>query len=280
MLFDNEPLRPYNAAPDALLVNFKALQLDFVPDPAAGVARIQHEPPLVGVDVPATVPLAAGNCGDWRTGLQLDFQQPTRLRLLGRFPTDCGNKRWSIAPPDGDRFGAQAIAGLWRAIGGTLAGSVRDGPVPTGSAAAIAFESPPLADVIRDINKFSNNLMAQQLYLSLSLQPGVAATASASRDAIERWWRTRLPGAAVPLMDNGSGLSREARIRPDMLARLLQAAFAGPLMPEFIGSLPIPGVDGTLRRSKLDAAAHLKSGSLRDVQAIASCCMECSIPSG
>ncbi len=267
--FDNEPLRPYNAAPDALLVNFKALQLDFVPDAGAGVARIQHEPPLEGVDIPATVPLSAGNCGDWRTGLQLDFQRPTQLRLRGRFPADCGNKRWSIAPPDAERFGAQAIAGLWRAIGGTLAGTVRDGHVPPALTPAVVFESPPLADVIRDINKFSNNLMAQQLYLTLSMQPGTAATASASRDVVEAWWRARLPGAAVPLLDNGSGLSREARIRPDTLARMLQAAFAGPLMPEFVGSLPIPGVDGTLRRSKVDAAAHLKSGSLRDVQAIA-----------
>ena len=267
--FDNEPLRPYNAAPDALLVNFKALQLDFVPDAAAGVARVQHEPPLAGVDVPATVPLAAGACGDWRAALQLDFQQATRLRLPGRFAASCGNKRWSIAPPDADRFGAQAIAGVWRAIGGGLTGTVRDGRVPAGLSPLVEFESPPLADVIRDINKFSNNLMAQQLYYTLSMQPGAAATAGASRDAVERWWRSRLPGAAVPLMDNGSGLSREARIRPDTLARMLQAAFHSPLMPEFISSLPIPGVDGTLRRSKLDAAAHLKSGSLRDVQAIA-----------
>ncbi len=267
--FDNEPLRPYNAAPDALLINFKALQLDFVPDMAAGIARIQHEPALDGVEVPSTIPLSAGNCGDWRAALQLDFQQPTRLRLPGRFAASCGNKRWSIAPPDADRFGAQAVSGMWHALGGTLAGGVRDGRVPAGIAPAIEFESPPLADVIRDINKFSNNLMAQQLYLSLSMQPGAAATAGASRDAIERWWRARLPGAAVPLLDNGSGLSREARIRPDVLARMLQAAFAGPLMPEFVASLPIPGVDGTLRSSRVDAAAHLKSGSLRDVQAIA-----------
>ncbi len=267
--FDNEPLRPYNAAPDALLINFKALQLDFVPDTAAGVARIQHEPPLDGVEVPGAMPLSTGNCGDWRAALQLDFQQANRLRLPGRFVASCGNKRWSIAPPDADRFGAQAIAGMWRAIGGTLTGGVRDGRVPAGLTPAIEFESPPLADVIRDINKFSNNLMAQQLYLSLSMQPGTAATAGASRDAVERWWRARLPGAAVPLLDNGSGLSREARIRPDVLARMLQAAFASPLMPEFIASLPIPGVDGTLRRSRQGGAAHLKSGSLRDVQAIA-----------
>ena len=269
--FDDEPLRPYNVAPDALLINYKAVQLDFVPDAAAGVARIHAEPPLAGIELPASVPLAAGDCRDWRAGLQADFSDPARLVLAGRFPASCGDKSWSIAPPYPASFAANAIAGMWRAIGGTLGGKVRYGPAPAGLAPTLTLESPPLADVIRDINKFSNNLMAQQLLLTLSSQPDSAGTFAGSQEALARWWRQRLPGTVPPLIDNGAGLSRDARIRADALARLLQAAFAAPLMPEFIASLPIQGVDGTLRRSRAPTAgtAHLKTGSLRDVSAIA-----------
>jgi len=80
------------------------------------------------------------------------------------------------------------------------------------------------------------------------------------------------PGAAEIEIDNGSGLSRDARISADALALLLQRAWASPVMPEFMASLPISGSDGTLRRSTaLSAAgrAHLKTGSLRDVVAVA-----------
>ena len=72
------------------------------------------------------------------------------------------------------------------------------------------------------------------------------------------------------MIDNGSGLSRETRVSAALLARLLQDAAASPLMPEMMASLPVSGVDGTMRRSQtLTGRAHLKTGSLRDVTAVA-----------
>ena len=73
------------------------------------------------------------------------------------------------------------------------------------------------------------------------------------------------------MVDSGSGLSRESRLNAQGLARMLQVAWASPLMPELVASLPITGVDGTLRRIQGGAtgAAHLKSGSLRDVWGVA-----------
>ena len=67
--FDGEPLRPYNAAPDALLINYKSLLIQFVPDQANKVARVHVEPPLAGVKLPATVPLSSAECSDYRGGL-------------------------------------------------------------------------------------------------------------------------------------------------------------------------------------------------------------------
>jgi D-alanyl-D-alanine carboxypeptidase/D-alanyl-D-alanine-endopeptidase (penicillin-binding protein 4) len=266
--FDGEPLRPYNAAPDALLVNFKSLVFQFVPDRAANVARIHVEPPLAGVQFPTTVPLSNTDCSDYRSSLRADWTDPLRIRFAGSFPAVCGEKVWPVAYAAPQQFAARAIAGMWQQVGGQLAGQVRDGVVPSNLQAVFALESPALSEVIRDINKFSNNVMAQQLFLTLSQQARGIGSWEASREAMQAWWRDRI-GGEVPVLDNGSGLSREERISALGLARLLQFAWGSPYMSELMSSLPVSGLDGTLKRSKAQSIAHLKTGSLRDVTGIA-----------
>ncbi|HYF18284.1 MAG TPA: D-alanyl-D-alanine carboxypeptidase/D-alanyl-D-alanine-endopeptidase [Ramlibacter sp.] len=265
--FDGEPLRPYNAAPDALLVNYKSVLLTFVPQ-SGGSARVLVEPPLAGVQWPATVAIAPGECGDWRVTLKADFADAARPRFVGAYPSGCGERTWPVAFPDHRSYAARAIGGLWAEVGGRLAGQVREGRVPTGLVPLFESPSPQLAEVVRDINKYSNNVMAQQLFLTLSLQARGLGTREASREILRGWWRERL-GPDVPTFDNGSGLSREERATAAQLARLLQYAWSSPLLPELASSLPIAGVDGTMRRSRGDAPAHLKTGSLRDVQGVA-----------
>ena len=266
--FDGEPLRPYNAAPDALLVNFKSLVLTFTP--LDGQARVHAEPPLAGLRVPATVPLTRGDCTDWRAGLKADFADPARIRFAGGYPLACGERAWPIAAADPASFGARAVAGMWHEIGGRLGGRVREGRVPPALRPAFQWVSPTLADVVRDINKFSNNVMARQLFLTLSLQQQGVATAEGSRAVLRQWWRDRV-GGEPPTFSNGAGLSREERVTAEQLGRLLQLAWRSPLMPELLSSLPVAGIDGTLRRARGDAVgvAHLKTGSLRDVAGVA-----------
>jgi D-alanyl-D-alanine carboxypeptidase/D-alanyl-D-alanine-endopeptidase (penicillin-binding protein 4) len=115
--------------------------------------------------------------------------------------------------------------------------------------------------------------MAQQLFLTLALQrePGRPATPAAAREGLRRWVAQRLgePGAEL-VVDNGSGLSREGRASARLLARLLQQAHDSPWAAELASSLPISGVDGTLRRARTTPGrAHLKTGSLRDVVGVA-----------
>lgn len=265
--FDGEPLRPYNVAPDALLVNYRTAVLSFLPQ-ADGSARVTADPPLAGVRWPRSVRLGTGECGDWRAALQADFSAPLQPRFAGAYPAACGERRWPLAFADPHSHAARAVAGLWREIGGTLGGTVRDGSVPVGLAPLFEQASPPLSEVIRDINKFSNNVMAQQLFLSLSLQAAGKGSREASRELLASWWREHI-GSQPPVFDNGAGLSREARISAAQLARLLQHAWASPLMPELLASLPLSGSDGTLRRLQAPARAHLKSGSLRDVFGVA-----------
>jgi len=267
--FDGEPLKPYNAAPDALLVNFRSLVLTFTPQ--AGQARVHMEPPLAGVRAPAAVALGPGECGDWRGGLKADFSDPARIRLAGAYPAACGERAWPLAYADPAGFAARAIAGAWQEAGGRLGGRVREGRVPAGLAPAFEWHSPPLAEIVRDVNKFSNNVMAQQLFLTLSLQQQGTGTFDGSREVLKQWWRDRIGGAGVPTFGNGSGLSRDERVTALQLARLLQFAWRSPLMPELLSSLPLAGVDGTMRRARGHGVglAHLKTGSLRDVAGVA-----------
>jgi D-alanyl-D-alanine carboxypeptidase/D-alanyl-D-alanine-endopeptidase (penicillin-binding protein 4) len=270
--FDNEPLRPYNASPDALLVNYKSQVMTFVPDAAAGLARIQYDPPLAGVQRQASVALAApgADCGDWRGALRAELSDPGRIAFQGVYPATCGERVWPIAPADPRGFAARAVEGMWRELGGKLTGSVRDGKVPAGLKPAFVATSPALSEVVRDVNKYSNNVMAQQVFLTLALGgKGAPATFDGAREALRRWWQLRFGDADQPVADNGAGLSRDARVTANGLGRMLQSAWASPVMPELMSSLPIAGVDGTLRRSQAKGAAHLKTGSLRDVMAIA-----------
>ncbi len=272
-LFDGEPLRPYNAAPDALLLNFKSVAMTFLPEPQSGVARVAYEPPLAPMQLQATVPLAAPGteCGDWRGALKAELGDPARIGFQGVYPAACGERQWSVAPADPRGYAARAVEGMWRELGGKLTGSVRDGKVPAGLAPAFSTTSPSLAEVVRDINKYSNNVMTQQVFLTLALQKTGVGSFEGARDVLGQWWRQRFGPAEPPVADNGAGLSRGARISAQSLARMLQVAWVSPLMPELAASLPIAGVDGTLRRTqgRATGSAHLKTGTLRDVSAMA-----------
>ena len=270
--FDGEGLRPYNAAPDALLINFKSVVMTFTPDRAAQTARVNFEPPLAGVAMQATVPLSAGECGDWRSGLGAEFSDPARIGFTGSYPAACGEKQWSVAYADPRSYAARAIGALWVEMGGRIKGVVREGRVPAGLRPAFEASSPPLAEVVRDINKYSNNVMAQQLFLTLGLQQQNRGSLEAARATVRQWWNERIgAGEGQPLIDNGSGRSREERITAAALAKLLQVAWRSPLMPELVSSLPATGIDGTLRKRALRSggAAHLKTGTLRDVAGVA-----------
>jgi D-alanyl-D-alanine carboxypeptidase/D-alanyl-D-alanine-endopeptidase (penicillin-binding protein 4) len=268
--FDGEPLRPYNVGADALLLNYRAVLLTLTPEPGRGVATIAVDPPLAGVQVDATVPLVSGPCEDWRGALKSELDDPARIRFTGAFPVACGEKVWPLAYADPTSYNARVIAGLWAEQGGKLTGVVRDGSAP---ALTPSFElrSPTLAEVIRDINKLSNNVMAQQLFLTLGATQRGAGTPEAARDVLRQWLKERVGSASsVAVISNGSGLSRDSRLSAALLGRLLQVAWSSPMMAELMSSLPVAGIDGTLRRAKgTPGRAHLKTGSLRDVVGIA-----------
>jgi D-alanyl-D-alanine carboxypeptidase/D-alanyl-D-alanine-endopeptidase (penicillin-binding protein 4) len=273
--FDDEPLRPYNVAPQGLLLNFNAMLFKFSPDPALGIAKIEGEPPLANVQWPTSVALASGPCQDWRSQLRADFSQAESIRFQGAYIASCGEQKWPVAYVQPNTFAPRMVQAMWALAGGKLKGQVRTGITPVQAKLWHDAPSLPLSDIVADINKFSNNVMAQQLFLTLSSQkaPG---NFEASRQIVLRWWQQKLPTPTLPVIDNGSGLSRDERSNAQALSELLQWAANSPFSAALQNSLAIAGVDGTVSRLKDRAPnsvaigrAKLKSGSLRDVASLA-----------
>ena len=281
--FDNDPTRPYNVGPDALLVNFKAVRFTFVPDAASGKANVIAEPRLAQLEVAPNVRLSDEACGDWRARLKADFQSVNgggvRAVFAGSYPASCADKTWNVALFTPNAFFEGVFRSLWTEMGGTLQGKVREAVVPPSARLLTTHESPPLSDLVRDINKFSNNVMARQLFLTLGMEKagaektGQPARAELSAEAVRAWLTDKRIDLPELVMDNGSGLSRTERITAAGMTRLLQAIYASSLMPEMMSSLPIVALDGTMRRrfksEELAGQAHIKTGSLSDVRAIA-----------
>ena len=276
--FDDQPTRPYNTGPDALLVNFKAVRIQFVPDAAARSVQTVAEPALPQVQVANNLALdPKGVCGDWVGKLKLDLQgnsQSARIAFNGVYPASCGERGRNFSVLSHAQYVHALFRELWRELGGTFAGGVREGPAGADAWLIASVQSPTLSEVVRDINKFSNNVMARQLFLTLG---AVGAGAPASVDKTGRVIRQWLAGKGLSfpelVLENGSGLSRIERISAKSLGELLLAAYKSPVMPELMASLPLAAVDGTMKKrlSGADVAgqAHIKTGSLSGVRAIA-----------
>lgn len=275
--FDDQPTRPYNTGPSALLVNFKAVTLQFIPDAATRSVRVTVEPPLPQVQVINNLKFADGACGDWVGRLRLDSQgnaDGARLAFNGTYSADCGERMRSYSVLGHRQYVGALFNYLWREMGGVFAGQVRDGSTPAQARPLATARSPSMSEVVRDVNKYSNNVMARQLFLTLGINGAVApATTGSAANGVKQW--LALKGLAVPelVLENGSGLSRIERISARNLGAILLNAWASPVMPELMASLPVAAVDGTMRRrlksAEIAGQAHIKTGSLSGVRSIA-----------
>ncbi len=149
---------------------------------------------------------------------------------------------------------------------------MRAGATPPEAVLFHRFESEPLASLVRDINKYSNNVMARQLFLTLSAEKsGAPGEAAASARIVRDWLAAKGIEAPGLVIENGSGLSRADRISAGALAAVMRAAWAGPVMPELVSSLSLFAVDGTFKTKNgaFAGQAHLKGGTLTGVQAVA-----------
>ena len=277
--FDGRGLRPYNSGPHGLLLNYNTLLLGLYPGKAPNEpVTLAAEPPLADIVIDNRILTSDAPCGTWYRDLQASIEGGRRLVLSGSLPAACGPRTWSAAPLPPAVFGAALVGMLWSEVGGRLGGTVREGPTPPNATELFSDDSAPLAEVVRDMNKWSSNVIARQLLATLGM---VAAPAQAdARDMVASGARVAsevLSAAHIDttglVIENGSGLSRIERIRASSLGALLLAAWQRPWMPEYIAALPVAGLDGTargrLRNSPASGHAHIKTGTLNGVRAMA-----------
>jgi D-alanyl-D-alanine carboxypeptidase/D-alanyl-D-alanine-endopeptidase (penicillin-binding protein 4) len=275
--FDGQPYRTYNVVPNALLMNFKAVQFQFMPDPARGRVAVATEPVLANLKIDNNLALVDGACGGYQAGISFSHADPEtlgRVVLDGRFSRRCNVYGFGRTVLQHDTFAFGLFASLWKEVGGSFSGRLRNEAMPPDAAPAFVWRSRPLGEVVRSINKNSNNVMTRQLLYTLGAE---AAGAPGTRDngvaVVRELLAARGLDASTLMLQNGAGLSRDERASMQFLIDLLREAHRSPYAPEFIASLSLGGLDGTTR-GRFDASPatgvmHLKTGRLDHVSAVA-----------
>lgn len=274
--FDGQAFRSYNVIPDALMVNFQTVKFTFQPDKTTNRVAVIAEPEPFNLDVRNRLLLKSG-CGGFQRGINLSITKAPvydQVLLDGGFGRGCAPYSISRSVLQAPTFAYGVFKSLWEESGGTVQGNARVDWVPDSAEPFVTVKSPPLAEIIRGVNKWSNNIMARHIFLTMGAEEyGPPATLPKSRDASRRYLAERRLNFTELYLENGAGLSRDTRISAKNLGRLLLAASDSIFQPEFVSSLAIAGMDGTMRRRFRDEALsgrmHLKTGRLSGVFAIA-----------
>jgi D-alanyl-D-alanine carboxypeptidase/D-alanyl-D-alanine-endopeptidase (penicillin-binding protein 4) len=275
--FDGQPDRVYNLAPHPLLVNFNAVRFRIQARGAGGV-EVAAVPALPNLRIDNRLQRGAGACGGFQNGVVIALREAERRDtavLDGRFPAACREYELSrtVLQPESYAWGLFDLQ--WRQLGGGLQGGWRRGVLPADIGAPFhVHRSRPLGEVIRSVNKSSNNVMTRHLELALgSERYGSPATPAKGQRAILDVLGERGIDTRGLVIGNSAGLSREGRISARQLAAILGAAWRSPYMPEYASSLALAGLDGTMRnrfrKSPATGRMHLKTGRLDDVSAVA-----------
>jgi D-alanyl-D-alanine carboxypeptidase/D-alanyl-D-alanine-endopeptidase (penicillin-binding protein 4) len=273
--FDGRPNRSYNVVPDALMVNFQSVEFQLVADAETRQVDVIASPAPANLEIENHIRFAPGRCSG--AAGRVDFKVASagwdKVAFSGALSPHCTERSFTrvLLQPATYAFGT--FVELWRELGGEFNGKLRVGPAPADARAFLTFDSLSLAEVVRLTNKFSNNMMARHLLLTMGAEKlGNPATLDKGAAAIAEWGRGHgfdLRGLDI---DNGSGLSRVTHISALQMAQILRAAYRSPYAPEFLASLPLAGIDGTLRsrmRTSPAGAVRLKTGHLDGVTGIA-----------
>jgi D-alanyl-D-alanine carboxypeptidase/D-alanyl-D-alanine-endopeptidase (penicillin-binding protein 4) len=273
--FDHQPLRAYNVAPNALLMNFKVVRYWFEPDLTNGGVNVRLDPALDNLRVDNRLGLANGSCRGFQRGITVTANKTlNEVTFSGRFPNGCTRYAMDRTALSHNEFVYGLFDSMWRDSGGSFDGSWRNVVVAEDAEPLLSFNSRPLTEMITRINKHSNNVMARQLLYTLGAESnGAPGTEDNGKAVISKWLSDNGLASTEIAIENGAGLSRKTRTTARDMAKMLLFAWRQPYMPEYLASMSLSGLDGTLRRrfasTGLIGKAHLKTGSLDHVTAIA-----------
>lgn len=262
--------RSYEIDADAALFNFSSVVLRITPEPAKGSALIAPEVALDGLKIPKYLPLKKGFCPAWRQSLKADFSQPMHPVFKGFFPAEC-KERLLTYPVNGENvLLASGIRAVFKHFGIRFSGKVVSGKVPASARPLFSHESLDCASLVRLTNKFSNNILARHLFLTLG-EPSETQPASyaRSRQRLKAWLAAKGVTGPVTVV-NGSGLSTKTQASAQAMSQVLETGLKSPFSHEWIASLPVAGLDGTMRDRPLAThRAHVKTGQLEKTRSVA-----------
>lgn len=283
--FDEAPRSRYNHVPDPLMLqqNMHWLALQAKTSEVSG----WFSPGWQGVSLDlSSLQLVTKDCDQFSIHQQ-DIRvipvkaQQWQLKMSGEFPINC---QWSgqLELFDRDLNIQLAVQSYWRQLGGTIGETVSFQQAGPDDQLLVQHLGRPLPEIVYRVNKFSDNALARLLFANLAEAPAQAMSVNNESPALTQeianrqmfeWLRQKHISTKGLIVDNGSGLSRIAKISPRQLADVLKTAWTSQYSTEFVASMPIAGVDGTLiNRLKQTPAwqrARLKTGTLRDVTALA-----------
>jgi D-alanyl-D-alanine carboxypeptidase/D-alanyl-D-alanine-endopeptidase (penicillin-binding protein 4) len=268
--FDQRPTKPYNVGPDAFLVGENKIEITVDTNSDSSPAPLFTFPNLGKLKLESKVDLREGKCSPAKIEAILSGDV---ISVEGLLPRHCGLQSYELNLLSPKDFSELVLRELWESDGSTLSGTISEGLIPRESKFLTSFASEPLAQAIRKINKESSNSLARLLYLALAPTKIYENSEQDSESTIRAWANKKYMHTEGLKFDNGSGLSRSDRLSPLFLSEVLADAWRDPFSSEFISSLSIPGVDGTLRNRLTQSAAsergHLKTGLLNEVRSIA-----------
>jgi len=271
--FDGRPHRAYNVSPSAFLLNFQSVNFLFRPSSTGNSIKVVADPDP-GIRINNKLRPVTGRCRNWKRRMHMDISESERVKFSGRYARDCGEKNMYRVVADADRYVYGVFSSYWRELGGAFSGRLNKATVPESASLFYQKHSQPLPEIIRAINKYSNNVMTRQLLLTLAAEhAGLPGTTEKGVTVIQDWLQQRGLADSGLALDNGAGLSRDTRISASHLGRILLAAYHSPRMPELMASLPIAGTDGTMAKrfadTPLAGRVHVKTGLLDDVRGLA-----------
>lgn len=275
-LIDNDARRAYNVLPHAMMVNFQTVSFYFMPHSNGRDVIVRPDPALPNLSIRNQLRQQQGACTGFQRGIRFDINAAgDEVTFSGNFPSRCEQYTLTRSVLDAPSYAFGLFTQLWRELGGEFTGQLRIEQLPDNTATPLLVHaSPPLADVIKSINKFSNNMMTRHLLLQIGVEKyGAPATVANGITAVRDYLDSLGIDHSALVMANGSGLSREERVTSALMAAVLERGWQIPTMPEFLASLPLSGLDGTLRdRLQGDGprgSMHVKTGSLDNVAGVA-----------
>ncbi len=270
---DDEANRSYNVLPHALMVNFQTVNFYFYPHANGRDVVIKADPELPNLTIVNRLRLENTACAGFQRGIAFSGD-PSGVTFEGNYPARCSEYVLQRAVLDAPNSAYGLFRSLWQELGGEFAGALRLGTAPQEQEPLVVWQSEPLTDVIKSINKYSNNMMTRQLLLTIAVEKyGAPATVENGVRAVQDYLSALGIDHSSLVLGNGAGLSRAARVSATTLNDILQRGYRIDTMPEFLASLPLSGIDGTmrtrLRNGDTRGSMHVKTGSLDGVASAA-----------